>query len=312
MPTTIADSTADAAGTYTIKPGDSLYTVARRHRVTLGRLQQANGITDPTKLKPGMVLKIPAAPAKESRLATLTRPAPMPSPMAPARASDVPPMRFSAPVAPTPHATPGPTSLTAPSGAPRLTVLNTPDASPPPAPPPRVAALGNDTVVPPIEMVPPTEPDTLTVKPPATALSPAPITPAESSAAIVPAIKFRGPAKGRVICRFGANADSTQSDGIKISVPMGADVVAAEGGVVAYAGSELKGYGNLILIRHANNWVTAYAHNEELLVKRGDAVRRGQTIAKAGKTGNVDQPQLHFELRQGAKPVDPLPYLEAL
>ena len=83
-------------------------------------------------------------------------------------------------------------------------------------------------------------------------------------------------------------------------------------GAIAYAGNELKGYGNLVLLRHDNGWVTAYAHNDELLVKRGQKVKRGQVIAKAGKTGSVDQPQVHFELRQGSKPVDPLPYLEKL
>jgi len=87
-------------------------------------------------------------------------------------------------------------------------------------------------------------------------------------------------------------------------------VHAAEAGKVAYAGNELKGYGNLILIRHDNGWVSAYAHNEQLLVKRDEVVRRGQVIAKAGKTGSVDQPQLHFELRQGSKPVDPMLHME--
>jgi murein DD-endopeptidase MepM/ murein hydrolase activator NlpD len=122
--------------------------------------------------------------------------------------------------------------------------------------------------------------------------------------------KFRWPAKGRVIASFGPRADRTQNDGINILVPQGTSVVAAEGGTVAYAGSELKGYGNLVLIRHEGNWVSAYAHNETLLVKRGDKVERGQAIAKAGKTGAVDQPQVHFELRQGSKPVDPMPHLE--
>src|SRR5262249_23512146 len=77
----------------------------------------------------------------------------------------------------------------------------------------------------------------------------------------------------------------------------------------AYAGDELKGYGNLVLIRHSNNWVSAYAHNDEILVKRGDQVRRGQVIAKAGRTGQVNQPQLHFELRKGSRPVDPTKYM---
>ena len=122
--------------------------------------------------------------------------------------------------------------------------------------------------------------------------------------------RFRWPARGRVIAAYGRRPDGTHNDGINLALPQGAEIHATEGGKVAYAGNELKGYGNLVLIRHDNGWVSAYAHNEELLVKRDDVVRRGQVIAKAGKTGTVDQPQLHFELRQGSKPVDPLPHLE--
>lgn len=124
--------------------------------------------------------------------------------------------------------------------------------------------------------------------------------------------KLRWPATGKIIAGFGPRPDGTNNDGINLSVPLGTDVKAAEGGVVAYAGSELKGYGNLVLIRHENGWVTAYAHNEELMVSRGDTVRRGQVIAKAGKSGTVDQPQVHFELRQDAKPVDPTPFMERM
>ena len=93
-------------------------------------------------------------------------------------------------------------------------------------------------------------------------------------------------------------------------MPQGAEVHGRRERTVAYAGNELKGYGNLVLIRHENNWVSAYAHNDQLMVKRGDKVRRGQAIAKAGNTGTVDQPQVHFELRQDSKPVDPLPHME--
>jgi len=124
--------------------------------------------------------------------------------------------------------------------------------------------------------------------------------------------KLRWPVQGRIISNFGRRNDGTHNDGINISVPLGTDVHAAESGVVAYAGSELKGYGNLVLLRHDNGWVTAYAHNEQLTVKRGDEVKRGQVIARAGRTGSVDQPQLHFELRQGSRPVDPVPFLERL
>lgn len=124
------------------------------------------------------------------------------------------------------------------------------------------------------------------------------------------ALKFRWPAKGKIISNFGPRPDGTHNDGIDIAVPLGVEVLAAEAGVVAYAGNELKGFGNLILIRHDNGWVTAYAHNDELLVKRGDRIRRGQPVAKAGKTGQVEQPTVHFEIRSGSKPVDPMPYLE--
>jgi murein DD-endopeptidase MepM/ murein hydrolase activator NlpD len=124
--------------------------------------------------------------------------------------------------------------------------------------------------------------------------------------------KLRWPVHGRILTGFGQRSDGTHNDGINLSVPQGTSVHAAENGTVAYAGSELKGYGNLILVRHDNGWVTAYAHNDELMVKRGDKVQRGQVIAKAGRSGAVDQPQVHFELRQGSKPVDPVPFLEQL
>jgi murein DD-endopeptidase MepM/ murein hydrolase activator NlpD len=120
--------------------------------------------------------------------------------------------------------------------------------------------------------------------------------------------EFRWPARGRVIQGF-ANGGN---DGINIAVPEGTQVKAAEAGVVAYAGSELKGYGNLVLIRHPNGFVTAYAHNGDISVKRGDQVTRGQTIAKSGQSGNVSSPQLHFELRKGSTPVDPTNYLAGL
>lgn len=120
--------------------------------------------------------------------------------------------------------------------------------------------------------------------------------------------EFRWPARGRIIQGFSSGGN----DGINIAVPEGTQVKAAEGGVVAYAGSELKGYGNLVLIRHPNGFVSAYAHNGELDVKRGDQVKRGQTIAKSGQSGNVGSPQLHFELRKGSTPVDPTRYLAGL
>ena len=120
--------------------------------------------------------------------------------------------------------------------------------------------------------------------------------------------EFRWPARGRIIQAFKPGGN----DGINIAVPEGTSVKAAESGVVAYAGNELKGYGNLILIRHPNGFVTAYANNGDIEVKRGETVKRGQVIAKSGQTGNVASPQLHFELRKGATPVDPTQYLAGL
>jgi murein DD-endopeptidase MepM/ murein hydrolase activator NlpD len=120
--------------------------------------------------------------------------------------------------------------------------------------------------------------------------------------------EFRWPARGRIIQGFKAGGN----DGINISVPAGTSVRAAESGTVVYSGDGLKGYGNLVLIKHPNGFVTAYGNNGELDVKRGETVKRGQVIAKSGDTGNVNSPQLHFELRKGSTPVDPTSYLAGL
>lgn len=122
--------------------------------------------------------------------------------------------------------------------------------------------------------------------------------------------KFAWPVNGTVMNKFGSAGGGRHNDGINIKVAEGTFVRAAENGVVAYAGNELKGFGNLLLVKHADGWITAYAHNKEFLVKRGDTVKRGQSMAKAGKTGNAKEPQLHFEIRRGTKAVDPMSYLE--
>ncbi|PDT87887.1 peptidoglycan-binding LysM [Bradyrhizobium sp. Y36] len=120
---------------------------------------------------------------------------------------------------------------------------------------------------------------------------------------------FRWPVRGKVVTSYGAKTNGKSNDGINLAVPEGTPVKAAEDGVVAYSGNELKGYGNLVLVRHSNGYVTAYAHASELLVKRGDAIKRGQVIAKSGQSGEVASPQLHFEIRKGSSPVDPLQFL---
>lgn len=122
---------------------------------------------------------------------------------------------------------------------------------------------------------------------------------------------FMWPLKGRVLSSYGPKAGGLHNDGINIRAKAGSAVRAAEAGVVVYAADGLKAYGNLILIRHSDGWVTAYAHNEELLVKRGEKVGRGQLIARSGDSGGVKEPQLHFEVRKGTTAVNPLKYLAA-
>ena len=239
-------------------------------------LQRVNGIADPRKVKPGVVLKVPGAPASPNIASS--EPAPPPS---------LPNLAASGPQKY------GQATTTQP------TVINREQ---------RVASLSDKAT------------DVVSDAQPSSQPAPQPAQPKEKVALAAPtgtpnaadSVKLRWPASGKIIAGFGGRPDGTHNDGINVSVPLGTEVHAAEDGVVAYAGSELKGYGNLVLLRHDNGWVTAYAHNDELLVKRGDKVKRGQVIAKAGKTGSVDQPQVHFELRQGSRPVDPTPYLENL
>jgi len=120
---------------------------------------------------------------------------------------------------------------------------------------------------------------------------------------------FRWPVRGRVISGFGKRPNGERNDGINLAVPEGTAVKAAEDGTVIYAGNELKSYGNLVLVRHSNGWVSAYAHNSELKVRRGEEVKRGQLVALSGMSGGVTTPQVHFELRKDATPVDPLQHL---
>jgi murein DD-endopeptidase MepM/ murein hydrolase activator NlpD len=136
---------------------------------------------------------------------------------------------------------------------------------------------------------------------------PKPVTKTAEATGALPS--FRWPVRGRIIASFGPRPNGTQNDGINLAVPEGTPIKAADDGVVAYAGNELKGYGNLVLIRHSDGYVSAYANASQILVKRGETVKRGQVIARAGQTGDVASPQLHFEIRKGSTPVDPMRFL---
>jgi murein DD-endopeptidase MepM/ murein hydrolase activator NlpD len=147
---------------------------------------------------------------------------------------------------------------------------------------------------------------------PSSSVAPKPAVRAEAPPAPPPRAgkSFAWPVEGKLLSGFGPSSAGERNDGINIAVAHGTPVKAAENGVVVYSGNELKGFGNLLLVKHDGGWVTAYAHNDTLLAKRGQKVRRGEVIAKAGQTGNVHAPQVHFEVRQGSKAVDPLAYLE--
>jgi murein DD-endopeptidase MepM/ murein hydrolase activator NlpD len=221
---------------------------------------------------------------------------PVAPPEAPAKPSKPPP----APVTVTPAAPPPQQAPAAPPKPQAAVIAPAKPATAPPAAPP--------VPTPPPAHVPPPEPES-GVRPAA------PATPGPEVAAIVShhrapsAPLFTWPVRGRVLSTYGEAAGGTHNDGINVAAPEGTEIDAAESGVVAYAGDELRGFGNLLLIKHADGWVTAYAHAKRLLVKKGDHVLRGQAIAEVGTSGGVDRPQVHFELRQGTKAIDPLDHL---
>lgn len=130
-------------------------------------------------------------------------------------------------------------------------------------------------------------------------------TPARSSS------KFAQPVSGRVVSGYGPKAGGLHNDGVNIAAPRGTPVGAAENGVVVYVGNELKGSGNLILVRHADRWMSAYAHLDSTKVARGQVIKRGDVIGTVGSTGNVTSPQLHFELRRGTQAINPQRYIGA-
>lgn len=122
--------------------------------------------------------------------------------------------------------------------------------------------------------------------------------------------KFSWPVRGRVLSAYGAKGDGLFNDGINIAAARGTTVGAAENGVVAYAGNEVKGMGNLIIIQHSGGWMTVYAHLDSMTVRRGNKISVGQKIGTVGETGKVDEPQLHFEIRKGTKAYNPSTYLK--
>jgi murein DD-endopeptidase MepM/ murein hydrolase activator NlpD len=272
----------------TVQRGQTLSGIAHAFHVPMQVIAEANHLLPPYRIEVGRTLIIPQA----------GRPA---VPLASASFAALPPPRSEEVLAPE---QPEAISLerTAPppaaAGSPAVAAALSPGPTVPmPSPPPGAS-----------------HPDAKgAALPSAPAATPEP--PATASAAPIPASDggtFLWPVRGRVLSGYGTGRDGTHNDGINIAAPRGAAIEAADGGIVAYAGNELRGYGNLILVKHSNGWISAYAHCDSMLVKRGDKVARGQTIARVGSTGSVGEPQLHFELRRGNHAVDPRELLAPL
>jgi murein DD-endopeptidase MepM/ murein hydrolase activator NlpD len=318
--------TGQGGETVEVQPGETLYGIARRHGVAVAAIKEANGLTSET-VRPGQRLIVPHSGQDRASLAKAPPPADQPPPAKHAALDRGPLTKQPPPPAIEPP--PGwggrytmrngdslygvalrhrvsldelmrANGITHPTRVWAGTVLAVPEQ-----PEPETATKAPPRVSPPPRIInaPPEE------KADADARRKTASRDEDASPAPAVAGKFRWPARGRIIVGFGKRPDGGHNDGINLAVPMGTDIHAAEAGRVAYAGNELKGYGNLILIRHPNGWVSAYAHADKLLVRASQVVKRGQVIAKSGKTGAVDQPQLHFELRQGSRPVNPLPHM---
>jgi murein DD-endopeptidase MepM/ murein hydrolase activator NlpD len=322
-PRSVAATHAAQGTTIIVGTADTLETLSHHYNVSPAAIMQANGYKGPRALSPGQQLIIPRQTAAIA---------------APAVAAPVSKPVVAAAAAPSVHVVnPGDTLLSIahrnhvsvaelakanslePSAKLKLGMkLSVPGAKSaavaPAAPPAAVAAAQPAAALAP----PATKMAAVAGDPQQKARlaqastnieSPAAETPVKAAEATGALPTFRWPVRGKVITAYGAKANGKANDGINLAVPEGTPVKAAEDGVVAYSGNELKGYGNLVLVRHANGYVTAYAHASELLVKRGDTIKRGQVIAKSGQSGEVGSPQLHFEIRKGSTPVDPLQFL---
>ena len=267
----------------TVRPGQTLSGIAHASHVPMHLIAEANHLAPPYRIEAGRTLIIPKADQSAD-------------PLAPATLAALPPKSEEIAAAKPPDVvSPERTALSSAGDSRIAAAVPTPPAF---APAPAAEAPHRDVKP---------------AAPPPTAATPEP--PGASPALPAPGSDggiFLWPVRGRVLAVYGSGRDGTHNDGINIAAARGAAVEAADAGVVAYAGNELRGYGNLILIKHPNGWISAYAHCDSILVKRGDKVARGQTIARVGSTGSVAEPQLHFELRHGNRAVDPREFLAPL
>jgi murein DD-endopeptidase MepM/ murein hydrolase activator NlpD len=325
-PRSVAATHAPVQGTTIIVgTSDTLETLARRYNVSSAAILQANGYKGPRVLSPGQQLIIPHPAAVAAAAPALAAPVSKPVVVASAAVPSVHVVnhgdtllsiarRNHVPVAELAKANGIEPSAKLKLGT-KLTVPGARTAAVAPVAQPAAVAAAQSAapVAAPATKLAAATPDPQQKARLAQAAPTAEETAAENPVKAADATgalpTFRWPVRGKVITSYGAKTNGKSNDGINLAVPEGTPVKAAEDGVVAYSGNELKGYGNLVLVRHSNGYVTAYAHASELLVKRGDTIKRGQIIAKSGQSGEVGSPQLHFEIRKGSSPVDPLQFL---
>lgn len=280
--TVTAGPSCAPGGTYTVQSGDTLSQIAERCRVETRALAQANGLNPPYAIRTGQELRMP-----QPRLHTVQRGENLYR-IGLRYGIDYREIASINNIYPPFEIEVG-QELVLPNEAASTTMAST-------TPPPR-----QTTTTPPPRQTTTTPPrQTATTPPPQTTTTPPPASTA--------AVRFQWPLEGEIISGFG-ETDGRRNDGINIRANEGASVRAAAAGTVVYAGNELQGYGELILIRHEGGFVTAYANNSRLRVREGEAVEAGQIIAEAGSTGSVDSPQLHFEIRRGVTPEDPMRHL---
>jgi murein DD-endopeptidase MepM/ murein hydrolase activator NlpD len=305
----------DGGTAITVAGGDTVDMIAHRHRVPASAIIQANNLTAPSAIQPGQHLVIPRyipSPISVTPAASLA------SAVVPTPPESVPPNGSGVSVATgaAAHvAAPGDTAIKisrrygkSPVEVARANNIRTQAK----------LNVGDHNIIRPLKAANAQQKGRPVIERRSTTLAArklAVIGPAEKPASL-DSVKgtdgtpsFHWPVRGQVIAGFGPRPDGQRNDGINIAVPENTPIKAADDGVVAYSDNELKSFGNLVLVRHANDYVTVYAHAKELRVKAGDQIKGGDLIGLSGQTGNVDTPQIHFEIRKGSTPVDPMQLL---
>ena len=280
---------------YLVQKGDTVSGIAARQGVSISALIQLNNLRPPYTLQIGQALVLPTSVDAPSTFASAPQAAALPAGPQPKPFVPTAPPLYDASRRRLCRRSRAAASRRRPATAARHASAALPSSEPAPGEP--------------VEIVPSSQRHRPRPRRSNRRHRPSPRRPAIRCRRSSPTAPSSGRSTARSISKFGPAKDNLRNDGINIAAPVGAPVKASAAGVVAYAGNELRGFGNMVLLRHADGWVTAYAHNSSLLVKKGDKVDQGQTIARVGSSGNVDSPQLHFELRKGTKAVDPLKVL---